>query len=167
MAKTFEQEATEKAMKAVLGGFAKQITPVSTSISTNSYMAVSSAIPIVDKRYNCYKISNISGKLRLYYTETSTVQEISKLANNIFAVQTRNSYYITRVLGANEENVYFAALYEKPCVGYCMKCQKIDFTDTDMKTILWQTTPVVESKFISGLYKIKTQNSIYVCLPPR
>lgn len=61
------------------------------------YMAIANEVPVIGKRYSCYKIEFINGQPKLVDWSTSTVQGINHMGNNIYQVTTRNSVYIVNV----------------------------------------------------------------------
>ena len=162
MARTTE----ERVVNAIVGALSGKPEKVETIKPAKSYMAVSTIEPRVNEHFICKRIEKKSaGKIKLVSTETSTVQEVKKLANNIFVVRTRNSYYITRVIGMRVENVHFAVLREKPIRDKCLKCLKLDFEGEGILAVRWETTPVIETRYIKGIYRITTRNSTYICFP--
>lgn len=150
---------------AVIGAFAgsgkaQEATP------EKSYIAIATSIPKVGEHYHCKRIEKkSSSELNVRNTETTTVLSVKKLASNVYVAMTRNSYYVTKVFGMSEDNVQFAVIESEPVVGSCMKCRKLAFAGEKISVIPWNTTAVQEVKFIKGLYKVKTINTTYVCLP--
>ena len=161
MARTSEESVMNAAMSDFVGsGKAKVVNP------TKSYMAIGRSIPKVGEHYKCQRLDkNSSNNLRFYNTETTTVQDVKNLAGNVFVVTTKNSYYITRVLYMPVEDVHFAVIRKEPEIGRNLKCHKMEFSGEKAKFILCETSAVQEVKFIKGLYRVKTRNSIYVCFP--
>lgn len=134
---------------------------------TKSYMAIALSIPMVGAHYMCQRLErDAHNQLHFIKTETTTVQRVGNLAGNVFIVETRNSYYITRVLQMPVENVHFAVVTKEPKIGEILKCNKIEFCGVEKcRFTPWKTTTVQEAYFIKGLYKVKTNNSTYVCFP--
>lgn len=160
MAKTVE----ENVMNAVIGAFGVQ-TQNSTK-PNKSYIAIGNSIPMVGEHFKCRRLEKSdNGGLIFRNTKTSTVQKVKNLAGNVFIVTTRNSYYITQVLYMPVENVHLAIVKNEPKIGSDLYCYKLDFKGEDCECISWHTTTVQGVKYIHGLYKVKTKNSIYVCFP--
>lgn len=61
------------------------------------YTAISSHIPVVGQRYECYKIDMNNGNPRLLGWLTSPVKSFNYIGNNIYDVITKNSRYIVTV----------------------------------------------------------------------
>ena len=68
-----------------------------TVMTQNTFMAVSNRVPTVGTHYKCYKISFCAGKAQLDGIETSTVNRVTFLGNNIYQLVTMNSIYIVLV----------------------------------------------------------------------
>ena len=157
MARTVE----ESIMNTIMGAFVAQ-----TSKPSKSYIAIGNSIPKVGENYNCKRLEkNSKGEFTFRSTVTTTVQEVKNLAGMVFIVSTRNSYYVTRVLYMPVENVHFAIVKSEPRVGFVMYCYKVEFKGEESRCVKWHTTTVQEVKRIHGLYKVKTNNSVYVCFP--
>lgn len=161
MARTVEESVMNAIMGAFVGNGQAQVSKPS-----KSYMAIGNSIPKVGEHYKCKRLEkNSKGELTFRSTETTTVQEVKNLAGNVFIVSTRNSYYVTRVLYMPVENVHFAVVSSEPQIGSDMYCYKMEFKGEKSRCVNWHTTTVREVKHIHGLYKVKTNNSIYVCFP--
>ena len=161
MARTVE----ESVMNAIMGAFAGK-GQAQASKPSKSYMAIGNSIPKVGEHYKCKRLEkNSKGELTFRSTETTTVQEVKNLAGNVFIVSTRNSFYVTRVLCMPVENVHFAIVKSEPQIGSDMYCYKMEFKGEESRCVNWHTTTVQEVKCIHGLYKVKTNNSVYVCFP--
>lgn len=161
MARTVEETIMSAAIGAFVGaGKAQEATP------EKSYMAIATSIPKAGEHFHCKRFEKkSSSELNVRDTETTTVQKVLKLASNVYVATTRNFYYVTKVLGMPEDNVQFAVVKSEPVVGSCMKCRKLAFAGEKISVIPWTTTAVQKIKFISGLYKVKTENTTYVCFP--
>jgi len=161
MARTVEETIMSAAIGAFAGsGMVKEATP------EKSYMAIATSIPKVGEHYHCKRIEKkSSNEINVRNTETTTVLSVKKLASNVYVATTRNSYYITKVLGMPEDNIQFAVVKSEPIAGSYMKCRKLEFAGEKVSVIPWATTTVQEVKYIKGLYKVKTRNTTYVCLP--
>ena len=160
MARTVE----ESIVNTVIGAFCR--SQVQAARPSKSYMAISTSIPKVGEHYNCKRLEkNSKGELTFRNTDTTTVQQVKNLAGNVFVVTTRNSYYVTRVLYRPVENVHFAIVKKSPTIGSELYCYKLEFKGEESKCVKWHTTTVQEVKYIKGLYKVKTNNSVYVCFP--
>lgn len=61
------------------------------------YMAISHDIPVIGHRYHCSKLEIVNGKPMLSGWNTSVVQAITHMGNNIYHVTTQNSVYIVNV----------------------------------------------------------------------
>ena len=161
MAKTIE----ESIMNAIMGAFAGQ-NKAPASKPSKSYMAIANTIPKVGEHFKCKRLEkNTNGELGFFYTETSTVQEVKKLACNVFVVTTRNSRYVTRVLYMPVEDVHFAIIFYEPQIGSCLNCHKLEFNGENVRSVDWHTSTVQDVRYVHGLYKVKTLNSVYVCFP--
>lgn len=163
MARTVE----ETIMSAVIGAFAGS-GKVQNTNPEKSYMAFATSIPKAGEHYHCNRVEKKSDKeINVRSTETTTVQNVQKLASNVYVATTRNSYYVTQILGMPEENVQFAVVESVPQVGHGMNCHMLRWSKSNgiPKAIRWNTTVVQEVKFINGLYKVKTMNTTYVCFP--
>lgn len=133
---------------------------------TKSYMAIGTSIPKVGEHYKCKRLEKDTfNHLCFYTTETSTVQRVKNLARNVFVVETMNSYYITRVLYMPVENVHLAIVNHEPEIGNQLKCSKFEFYGESARVIPWHTTTVQAVNSIQGLYRVKTNNSTYICFP--
>ena len=135
------------------------------TIPNKSFMAVGNTIPVVGEPYHCKRLQKQGEKLLLHAVITSRVIAVKPLANNVFVVTTMNSYYVVRVLHMQVGNVHFALVKREPLVGEQLFCDKIKFIEEDPFTVRWRTSTVKEVKFIKGLYRVKTKNSIYICFP--
>ena len=150
---------------AVIGAFAGT-RKAQEANPEKSYMAIATSIPKAGEHFHCKRFEKkSSSELNVRDTETTTVQKVKKLASNVYVATTRNSYYVTKVLGMPEDNVQFAVVKTEPMVGSRMKCCKLAFAGEKISVIPWTTTAVQEVKFIKGLYKVKTTNTTYVCFP--
>lgn len=129
-----------------------------------SFMAVSNELPIIGRRYQCKKIK-ADPETGVYWQKmhTSPVVSVTELAKNVMAVRTFNSWYITRILGVPTENVHFAIVKCEPKVGKHLKCFKLE--GPEERIVSLETSTVMATKYIGGLFKVKTRNSIYVCFP--
>ena len=161
MARNIEDAVANVIIGAFAGkGMAQEATP------EKSLMAIATSIPQVGQHYHCKRIEKkSSSELDIRDTETTTVQKVKKLASNVYVATTRNSYYVTKVLGMPEDNVQFAVVKSEPVVGNGMNCRKLVFAGEKVSAIPWNTTTVQEVKFIKGLYKVKTRNTTYICIP--
>lgn len=161
MAKTVEESVMNAIMTAFVGNDQAQVSKPS-----QSYMAIGNSIPKVGEHYMCKRLEkNSKGELTFRSFVTTTVQKIKNLAGNVFVVSTRNSYYVTRVLHMPVENVHFAVVRSEPQIGSDMYCYKMEFNGEESRCVNWHTSTVQEVKHIHGLYKVKTNNSVYVCFP--
>ncbi|MDO5555990.1 MAG: hypothetical protein Q4G09_05025 [Clostridia bacterium] len=61
------------------------------------YVAVSNELPVIGERYLCYKMEFVREQPKLIAWNTSRVQAINYLGNNIYQVNTLNSVYIVNV----------------------------------------------------------------------
>ena len=161
MARTVEETIMSAAIGAFAGsGMVNEPTP------TKSYMAIATSIPKVGEHYHCKRIEKkSSSEINVRNTETTTVLSVKRLASNIYVATTRNSHYVTKVLGMPEDKAQFAVVKSEPVVGNGMNCRKLVFAGEKVSAIPWNTTTVQEVKFIKGLYKVKTGNTTYVCFP--
>lgn len=161
MARTVE----ETIKRAIIGAFAGS-GKVHETIPEKSYMAIATSVPNVGEHYHCKRIEKKSNReIYIRGAETTTVQKVQKLAGNVYVAITRNSCYVTKILGKPEENVQFAIIKRVPLVGYIMECDKLEWNSKDFKVIPWNTTDVQAVKLVKGLYHVKTRNTTYICLP--
>ena len=161
MARAVEERLVNAVMGAFVGNGKAQVSKPS-----KSYMAIGNSIPKVGEHYKCKRLEKKSnGELTFRSIETSTVQKVKNLAGNVFIVCTKNSYYISMVLYMPVENVHFAVVSSEPQIGSDMYCYKMEFKTEKRRCVKWHTTTVQEVKYIHGLYKVKTNNSVYVCFP--
>ena len=61
------------------------------------YIAIAHEVPVIGKKYSCYKIEFINSKPTLIAYTTNTVKSINHMGNNIYQVTTHNSVYIVNV----------------------------------------------------------------------
>lgn len=159
MARTVE----ESVINAIVGSF---VSPKQAQKNkpSKSYMAIGNTIPKVGAHFKCKRLEKeANGDLSFFRTETTTVQEVKKLADNVFVVTTRNSYYITRVVNLPPSNVHFAIIKNEPEIGSDLYCYKLEFKGEESRCVKCKTTEIKKLIRIHGLYKVKTNNSIYVC----
>lgn len=135
----------------------------------NNYMAVSTSVPMVGSRYDCYRLEeNKYGRYVFYSTNTSSVQQVITLSSNVFVAVTRRNYYWTYVKGKPIGNVHFCLAQENPQEGSNFSCYKLDFSGENIGLISVQTSSPVQSiDIFNGLYKVKTRDGCIVCFPIR
>lgn len=133
-----------------------------------AYLAFSMDTPEKGSRFVCTRIQFDPdlGKYVPFLCTTSVVTECGLLADDIYLVKTRNTFYIVKRVGFAENNIKFAQLFEVPRVGESMICKKLDYRDGQLKGDMWHTTMVYSSEYLAGILKIKTHNSIYFCTLP-
>lgn len=61
------------------------------------YIAIAHEVPVIGKKYTCYKLEFINGQPKLIACSTSAVRGIDYIGNNIYQVTTQNSVYIVNV----------------------------------------------------------------------
>lgn len=134
-----------------------------------AYLAFSSETPKKGNRFVCTRIQfdpNF-GKYVPYPCTTSKVTECGLLADDVYLVKTKNTFYIVKRLGFAENNIKFAQLFEVPRVGEAMICRKVDYKNGQLvKDSVQHTSMVFSSEYIAGILKIKTRNSVYFCTLP-
>jgi hypothetical protein len=149
----------ESVLNAMLGAFSAQVARPS-----KAYIAMGTKVPQVGEHFHCKRFeANTNCALKTCATETSTVQGVLELSSNVFCVITRNSYYFTRISGMPVGNVHFAVIKQAPQIGAEMYCNKVEFKGEAVRCVKWHTTTVQEIKYINGLYKVTTNNSVYMC----
>ena len=87
---------TDYTLKGVDGEFNSVWFDVISS-DDKVYMAIAHGVPMIGKRYFCYKMEFSNGQPKLIGWSTSTVKEINYMGNNIYQVTTCNSFYIVNV----------------------------------------------------------------------
>lgn len=125
-------------------------------------------VPEIGKKFKCTRIQyDFSQKKFIEYPcLTSTVVEYGTLAEDVYLIKTRNTFYIVKRKGMKEREIKFAELYEVPRVGESMICKKLKKENGRLERIPWHTTMVFATEYIAGVIKIKTQNSVYFCPQP-
>lgn len=87
---------TDYTLKGVDGEF-NSVWFDEVSSDDKVYMAIAHEVPMIAKRYSCYKLEFIGGQPKLIAWSTSTVKGINYMGNNIYQITTRNSVYIVNV----------------------------------------------------------------------
>ena len=87
---------TDYTLKGVNGEF-NSVWFNEVSSEDKVYMAIAHEVPVIGKRYSCYKIEFINGQPELIGRYTSNVKGINYMGNNIYEVTTHNSVYIVNV----------------------------------------------------------------------
>lgn len=62
-----------------------------------TFMAVAHKVPVVGERCQCHKLEFVNGYLKLTAWNTSIVEEVLDMGNNIYHTTTHNSVYIVKV----------------------------------------------------------------------
>ena len=134
--------------------------------SKKYYLAFGTYLPTLGDPYQCQKpeISN-PNIINSHSIETTVVSEIKKIANDIYLITTLNSYYFVKILNLDSENSHFAIIREHPEIGFPLEIYAFDYLNDEVKFSRLGTSEVVSSKFLNGIYEIKTINSTYYCLP--
>ena len=133
-----------------------------------AYLAFSIDTPKVGSRFVCTRVQfdpNF-GKYVPFLCTTSVVTECGLLADDVYLVKTKHTFYIVKRLGFKENNIKFAQLHEVPRVGEPMICKKLENKNGMLERVPWHTTMVFATEYIAGILKIKTKNSTYFCPQP-
>lgn len=133
-----------------------------------AYLAFSMDTPEVGSRFVCTRVQfdpDLSKYVPFVFT-TSVVKECGLLADDVYLVKTKNTYYIVKRLGFADNDIKFAQLYEVPRVGKAMICKKLDCQNGQLVGRMCSTSKVFSSEYLAGILKIKTRNSVYFCTLP-
>lgn len=134
-----------------------------------AYLAFSMDTPEVGSRFVCTRVQFDPkfGKYVSFPCTTSVVTECGLLADDVYLVKTKHTFYIVKRLGFAENKIKFAQLFEVPRVGEAMICRKISYQNGQLvKDGVQHTSMVFSSEYIAGILKIKTRNSVYFCTLP-
>lgn len=137
-------------------------------INGKAYLAFSIDTPEVGSRFVCTRVQfdPSLGKYVPFLCTTSVVTECGLLADDVYLVKTKNTFYIVKRLGFEENNIKFAQLHEVPRVGESMICKKISYQNGQLVGGMQHTSMVFASEYLAGILKIKTRNSVYFCTLP-
>ena len=75
----------------------KHETDDKTKMFKSTFMAISNKFAEVGEHYKCYKISFCNNKTKLDGIQTSSIQHVAYLGNNIYQIATQNNLYIVLV----------------------------------------------------------------------
>lgn len=133
-----------------------------------AYLAFSIDTPEVGSRFVCTRVQFDPdfGKYVPFLCTTSVVTECGLLADDVYLVKTKHTFYIVKRLGFEENNIKFAQLHEVPRVGEAMICKKLDCQNGRLVGRMCSTSMVFSSEYLAGILKIKTRNSVYFCTLP-
>ena len=134
--------------------------------SKKYYIALGNYFPEIGHLYQCKKIDVYNPNIiKFSLIETSNVIEVKKLSSDIFLISTLNSFYIVKLIDFTPENSHFAIIREHPEIGFPLEIYAFDYLNDEVEFSRLGTSEVVSSKFLNGIYEIKTINSTYYCLP--
>lgn len=124
--------------------------------------------PEVGRKFRCTRIQfDLKAKKYVEFPCcTSTVVEVGLLADDVYLVKTKHTYYIVKRCNVPEGKIKFAELYEVPRVGESMICKKLENKNGMLERVPWHTTMVFATEYVAGVLKIKTKNSTYFCPQP-
>lgn len=89
---------TDYTLKGVKGHFnSVWFDDVNSKNTAKTFMALAHTVPVVGERCKCSKLKFVNGQPKLIGWNTSTVNEVSDMGNNIYRVITHNSTYIVQV----------------------------------------------------------------------
>ena len=133
-----------------------------------AYLAFSIDTPKVGSRFVCTRVQFDPkfGKYVPFPCTTSKVTECGLLAEDVYLVKTKNTFYIVKRLGFKENNIKFAQLHEVPRVGEPMICKKLGYQNGQLVGGMQHTSMVFASEYLAGILKVKTHNSVYFCTLP-
>ena len=134
----------------------------------NSFMAISTEVPHLNKPYwcKCIKCSGF-GQCELVDTELATIDALHKFSKNVYLARTGNSCYFIKTSKKGFDKVHFAFVDERPIIGKPLAFLEVflDKKRLGVRVKDWETINVQDCIYMSGIYKVITEKSTYICLP--
>lgn len=123
--------------------------------------------PEIGKRYSCMtmEIDEETGELIFRDVVTPTVENVRRIAKNIFVLTTRKAYFVVRSVNMFPEDTHFAVIREKPEAWKVITCEKAIFFLDRIEFRERNILPVWKIEEWKGLYKLLSDDGTFICLP--
>ena len=125
------------------------------------YLAVSNCVPIEGSRYVLQRIEYEGEFFFPVEVKTSKILSVNRKSDDVFIIETCNSFYYVKVLGLMPSRFKLAVAYKKPISNKKMNCFTIRDAGATFQMISTFTTEIIRIKELNGIYEVETKNSFY------
>lgn len=125
------------------------------------YLAVSNCVPIEGSRYVLQRIEYDSEFFFPVEVKTSKILSVNRKSDDVFIIETCNSFYYVKVLGLMPSRFKLAVAYKKPISNKKMNCFTIRDAGASFQMISTFTTEIIGIKELNGICEVETKNSFY------
>ena len=145
----------------MFNGLFGKVNSNSNASVKKSYLAVSNCVPIEGSRYVLQRIEYEGEFFFPVEVKTSKILSVNRKSDDVFIIETCNSFYYVKVLGLMPSRFKLAVAYKKPISNKKMNCFTIRDAGATFQMISTFTTEIIRIKELNGIYEVETKNSFY------
>ena len=145
----------------MINGLFGKVNSNSNASVKKSYLAVSNCVPIEGSRYVLQRIEYEGEFFFPVEVKTSKILSVNRKSDDVFLIETSNSFYYVKVLGLMPSKFKLAVAYKKPISNKKMNCFTIRDAGATYQLISTFTSYVESVIDLNGVYEVKTRNSLY------